>query len=302
MKQEIALSDIRTDGGTQQRARFDDDVASAYVEKLAAKVDFPPIVVFDDGESKWLADGFYRYRAHETAGKKKILADVRKGTQRDAILFSVGANSEHGARRTNADKEKAVRTLLEDKEWSTFSDRKLAELASVTHPFVAAIRSQVVTVTTCEEPSKRTGKDGKQQSATKTKPRKHEAPEDEAERHPGEDEPEAWHQPGAAPLVDDNAEPVYEQAMPDFADKPEILRVGRMFDSLMADVEKLGKLGGARWIHTQGILSSLRSSKDAINQGKPGYNCPYCKGSGKNDCPCKGHGWVTKVTWKQAPK
>jgi hypothetical protein len=34
------------------------------------------------------------------------------GTQRDAILYSDGANESHGLRRTNEDKRRAVMTLL----------------------------------------------------------------------------------------------------------------------------------------------------------------------------------------------
>ncbi|MBT3274957.1 MAG: streptomycin biosynthesis regulator, partial [Spirochaetales bacterium] len=48
----------------------------------------------------------------------EIDADIRQGTQQDAVLHSVGANAAHGARRTNDDKRLAVKTLLCDGEWS----------------------------------------------------------------------------------------------------------------------------------------------------------------------------------------
>ena len=41
-----------------------------------------------------------------------LIAREAEGSLRDAILFSVGANSEHGLRRTNEDKRKAVETML----------------------------------------------------------------------------------------------------------------------------------------------------------------------------------------------
>ena len=99
--------------------------------------------MFFDGKHRWLADGFHRYHAHKHAGAIEINADVRNGTKRDAVLFSVGANAVRiacGAQ--NADKRKAVETLLRDKEWSQWSDREIAESVGVTHPFVASIRER----------------------------------------------------------------------------------------------------------------------------------------------------------------
>ena len=74
---------------------------------------------------------------------------MRQGTQRDAILWSVGANASHGMRRTNQDKRRAVMRLLEDAEWKCWSDREIAERCAVTHPFVAELRrgSSLVTDT-----------------------------------------------------------------------------------------------------------------------------------------------------------
>jgi hypothetical protein len=43
-------------------------------------------------------------------------AEVRTGSRRDAVRYSVGANSVHGLRRTNEDKRREVQTLLADAE------------------------------------------------------------------------------------------------------------------------------------------------------------------------------------------
>ena len=63
--------------------------------------------------------------------------------QRDAILFSVSANAQHGQRRTNEDKRRAVMRLLEDPEWSRWPAREIARQCGVTHPFVSALRDSV---------------------------------------------------------------------------------------------------------------------------------------------------------------
>lgn len=136
----INLNAIRIDGGTQSRVEINNEAVTDYAEAVKVGIEFPPIVVFFDGADNWLADGFHRYHSHKQAGKASILADVREGTVRDAILFSLSANGTHGLRRTNADKRKAVTTLLADSEWAAWSDRKIAELAGVGHPFVASLR------------------------------------------------------------------------------------------------------------------------------------------------------------------
>lgn len=134
------VASIRIDGGTQPRQSINEQVVSEYAEALQAGEKLPPVVVFHDGTDHWLADGFHRYHAHRKAKRKDIAADVREGTRRDAVLFSVGANAAHGLRRTNDDKRRAVLTLLEDAEWSKWSDRQIAEACGVSVPFVGAVR------------------------------------------------------------------------------------------------------------------------------------------------------------------
>lgn len=58
-------------------------------------------------------------------------------------LGRVGANASHGLRRTNDDKRRAVRTLLNDLEWLAWSDREVARACGVSHTFVAGQRSSV---------------------------------------------------------------------------------------------------------------------------------------------------------------
>lgn len=67
-------------------------------------------------------------------------AEVRVGTQRDAILYPCGANTQHGLRRSQADKRKAVGIMLADPEWSKWSDREIARRCGVSHPFVGKLR------------------------------------------------------------------------------------------------------------------------------------------------------------------
>lgn len=127
----IKISKIRRDGGTQMRAERNSETVDEYRDKMLAGEVFPPIVVFFDGSEYWLADGFQRAEAAEDAEQSEIECDVREGGQRDAILYACGANADHGARRTNADKRKAVMTLLNDDEWKKKSNNWISGVCHV---------------------------------------------------------------------------------------------------------------------------------------------------------------------------
>lgn len=136
------LNRITVDPSLQSRVKINDDVVEEYADVLLEGGKLPPPVVFFDGEMYWLGGGFHRYGAHRLAGKKGMTVEIRNGTARDALWFSVSENGDHGLRRTSDDKRKAVMTLLDDEEWSALSDRKLATQACVSHTFVADTRAE----------------------------------------------------------------------------------------------------------------------------------------------------------------
>jgi hypothetical protein len=139
----VSIGSIRRDGGTQPRTRLDPETLETYIQSLQEGVEFPPVTLFYDGESYWLADGFHRVKAHEEAEQQEIAAEVRSGTRRDAILYSAGANATHGLRRSNADKRRVVETLLHDPEWRQWSDREIAARCNVSHPLVGQVRQEL---------------------------------------------------------------------------------------------------------------------------------------------------------------
>lgn len=141
MIKSINIRAIRIDGGTQSREKLDQAVVDEYAELMKEGTEFPPISVVHDGNEYYLSDGFHRLLAAQKAGKASINCDVLTGTLRDAILYSLSANSSHGLRRTVEDRRKAVMTMLEDFEWSEWSDREIARQCHVSHPFVAKLRA-----------------------------------------------------------------------------------------------------------------------------------------------------------------
>lgn len=163
MVKQLALKDIQLDGGTQPRSSLCIETVEEYVAALSEGSEFPAAIVYFDGTNYWLADGFHRFHAHRKLGRLEIAADVRKGSRRDAILFAAGANATHGLRRSNLDKRYAVTLLLNDAEWSQWSDRRIAEQCGVSNNFVATVRRQVSSNDTSAARSTpaRVGRDGK---------------------------------------------------------------------------------------------------------------------------------------------
>ncbi|GIK73827.1 MAG: hypothetical protein BroJett021_28150 [Chloroflexota bacterium] len=146
----LAVEAIKVDGGTQMRAGLHEGTVQDYAETFQETRQwgsFPPVVVYHDGENYWLADGFHRLAAWKRSGNAQIGAripgDVRSGTRRDAILHAAGANSDHGLRRSDEDKRRAVETLLRDDEWGRWSNRELARRCNVSEALVRKIKKDL---------------------------------------------------------------------------------------------------------------------------------------------------------------
>lgn len=131
---------LTRDPEVHARAGLHNGTVSEYATAMMEGVDFPALVVFNDGHKLWLADGFHRDAATVRAGIDVVVCDVRPGTRRDAVLYSVWANARHGLQLTNAEKRRAVERLLRDKEWSRWSDTEIARRAGVGKSFVHQLR------------------------------------------------------------------------------------------------------------------------------------------------------------------
>jgi hypothetical protein len=162
----IKLSDIISDIDLQSRASIDSATVEEYAQ--ASDAGFPPIVVFEDPvspSSYWPGDGWHRVMAAHKRGQIDIAAEIREGTRRDALLFSCGANATHGLHRTDADKRRAVQRLLDDAEWSTWSNVAIAKAAAVSAPFVLSIRKAMEERGEIRPTETRKGQDGRRYPA-----------------------------------------------------------------------------------------------------------------------------------------
>jgi hypothetical protein len=154
----LSFQAIKLDGGTQARVELDSATIDDYAEVIRGGTCLPLPIVFKDGETHYLADGFHRYHASVKAGLEDFQCEVREGTRLEAIKYALKANNGHGLRRTNADKRNAVHLAM--KEFSSESNRGIAEMCEVSPGLVDSIRSQLPTIGTCP-PAVRSGRDGK---------------------------------------------------------------------------------------------------------------------------------------------
>ncbi|NER93423.1 MAG: ParB N-terminal domain-containing protein [Symploca sp. SIO1B1] len=141
----LSISEIRRDGGTQSREKLDLSHVATLKEAIEDGAELDPVIVFYDGESYWLADGFHRCKASLESGLEDIQVIIHQGTRRDAVLYSVGANAEHKAvkPRSRADKRRAVMMLLNDPEWNKWSNREIARQCKVNEKTVRNIRNSL---------------------------------------------------------------------------------------------------------------------------------------------------------------
>lgn len=171
----IKLASIRTDGGTQPRAKTDEATVDRYAAAMREGAKLPPVVAFFDGTHHWLADGFHRYAASTTEGFIDIDAEVRQGTRDDAIVYSWGANETDAHRsaalpRTNADKRRAVESALRfyaDKGVRK-GDEDIAAVCKVSRQTVIRIRTELVTSNKLILPTRVESRDGKTRETANT--------------------------------------------------------------------------------------------------------------------------------------
>jgi hypothetical protein len=147
---ELQIDQIQILDEIQSRASTDWKHVDELVEVIQSGGQFKePPVVFRQGQEDqyFLADGFHRVHAYKKAGIESATFDVRAGGMsglRMAKLYSIQSNITHGLRRSSADKRRAVEMLLADEEWSSKSDRWIAETAGVSHTTVQNVKQVAI--------------------------------------------------------------------------------------------------------------------------------------------------------------
>lgn len=293
---DLPLDAIRLDGGTQPRVRIDPETVREYAERMKAGDHFPPVTVYFDGADHWLSDGFHRVKAAREAGLAAVQANVWEGTRDDSFWMSLAANKDHGLRRTNEDKARAVKAALAARP--RLSDRAIAEHVGVTHPFVAKRRAEMTG--NGYQSTVRTGRDGRKTNVSNIgKSRRPKTYfDDDPPESVGPDDSEVEPEP----VTDKVGRPVEGKVAEAFRRRGEITGLMSAVSKVKSTVLKAIEAGDPLFA---GILAS-RFQADCKNvygqlaAALPYAACPYCRAAGCK--ACHGRGWVGKLTWDAAPK
>jgi ParB-like chromosome segregation protein Spo0J len=140
----LKISQIKTNGGTQSRKKINNKKVIDYAELMKEGVVFKPVVVFFDGKTYWLADGFHRVSAYKSNGVLEIEVEVKEGSQRDAFIYAIGANNDgRGLSMTPQENRDNIIILIQDKEWGKWSDEHIAKIVGVSRVTVYRIRKKL---------------------------------------------------------------------------------------------------------------------------------------------------------------
>jgi hypothetical protein len=140
----LKIIDLNKPDLSQSRVDLDPGTIADYKEKWEyQQSNFPPIVVYQDGEQYHIADGFHRVQSlmlamlEQKVEHRTINCDVRSGNLQDAIAYSLGANLGHGLRPNTADKKRAILLYYGlSAEHCAHSNNQVAKICGCSHTFV----------------------------------------------------------------------------------------------------------------------------------------------------------------------
>ena len=299
----IDISLIRQDGATQTRSALDaghiEDIAEAMAGKDPHSV--PPVTLFYDGQAYWLADGFHRVAAAMSLGRKKIAATVHAGTVDDAGDFACQANRAHGLKRSNADKRRAVESMLRrHPEWS---DRRIAEHCGVGNQLVADVRDEVKDPSPDDGPQIRVGADGKSYPARVERPRPVAQAEPEQEPVPDPAPVVGKATPPRPKLVTDGAGRVVTdpEVIEALAEVPWFDDIANRLHAIKREILAKAETPVGAKLRANPIETDFKNIITAVRFARPFAQCPYrsCKTRGCD--ACKGTRWVNQDTWQNVP-
>jgi hypothetical protein len=165
----IALNALTLDPRLQPREKADRDLIDTYAADMARGDVFPPlrVIVGKDAERKthhWLVDGFHRYTAAKRNQRTEVAVEISDGSFDDAEDHVMTANRTHGARRTQADVQKAIRRALQTTRWQERSDNWIGKHIGCDHKTITTQREQLESTGEIPKLKRLRGEDGKERA------------------------------------------------------------------------------------------------------------------------------------------
>lgn len=134
------------------RVELSKDKIAEYAEAMKLGAEFPPLDCAEVDGELMLYDGFLRYAAYKKQRVTDVAVRIRVAASHDdAVLWAVQAGAYQDLKRTNADKQKAVKALLATDQYRNMTNVEIANAAGVDPSMVQKHRTKMrddkVTVT-----------------------------------------------------------------------------------------------------------------------------------------------------------
>ena len=282
------------DADTQARVSIHADTVDEYAELITNNKDWPfdLLDVFHDGNNYLVADGFHRTLAAQRLDVKSVPCRVHKGTAKDARIFGMTANDQHGLRMSRADKRHCVEWLLDN--GGKLTQLEISVTAGVDVRTVKRIvAEQKGTMSPFESKNiGKTPKTAKPPSKTVEAPASDEIDDEED----GDEELDAGD--GAAEEPTSTASIVLDALDREIPAKfraanelsVTLLSIGRELDKYRQRAKELSDQPGGEWLQMQDIDNEVRVLKARFQDARYHTVCTTCNGAGRDQC-CGGTGW-----------
>lgn len=298
MNKLVFLKDIDKDSSPVVRSILCEDTIQEYQELYRLKdCPLPHPVVFEEGRSWLIGDGWHRIEAATRNGMKAIVCNVAGKGIESCVKYACGANAVHGLRRSNADKRQAVMTALQ--RWPNEPSTSIAAICNVSHTYVDNVRKP---------------KEVKPKPAPIPQPTPEPEPEKPVAAKPENPKPES---PKPATV---KPEPHYEEPKPTpqpLRKDPTGLYIPRdiqglwdrsqevqdaltMLSRLKGGIEQAQREKDILYaeVNFSALLAHLDNAYGCLKVGIPYVVCPSCQGRLREKCKmCAGRGFISKFRW-----
>lgn len=157
----MKLEDIKFTERFRVRDRLDEATVQQYEQVLDQ---LPPVLVYQIGQQQYLVDGFHRCEAARRQGRTDITVEVRSGTDSDAYVAAIAANTSHGLPLKSKERRRAAKEFL--KLFPDRSNRWIGEDLGLSHHTIEVIRAELEAGGQIAHLNIQTGRDGKQYPCT----------------------------------------------------------------------------------------------------------------------------------------
>lgn len=289
----VHISDLVLDERCQARERIDSDAVGEYSASYAAGVELPPPAVYSVSGKLYVVDGYHRVPAAIKAGLEFLrVVIVGEGTIDDAEWFATGVNKDHGVRRSNADKRRALRMALETEIGVEQSTQTLAKHVGVSVELATEVRR-------AWESARNQTPERRKDSAGRWQPARRDRSDTSKAKSSKSDTKRAEPPENIAPSIEPEKqeEPLPFEPLPET--KSPMPQYGHALRRIAEDIRR-ARLDALRALPEEKVLLGLRqqlkrdldSAEDAVRLAEP-IACPKCTGGGCRSCG--DHGWTTKL-------